>query len=333
MKPGSPVVSILIPAYNADCWLSDALRSALMQTYQPLDIVVVDDGSTDDTLAVANSFRKCGVRVIHQLNAGACAARNRALSAAKGEYVKFLDGDDALSRDAISTQMDALAAYGSDPWIIPYGDAVATDDHLRPTGSFLTTAPRPEQVISLDLAERVVGVLAHNIQTSLPLHRKFLLQKVGGFREDLRRGQEYDLHLRLALAGVRFLHVAHISSYIRQHSSKERISNTTPLVSDPSGFLSVQIERREMLEAYLGKPLPQSVADVLAQSMWRHARQLLQSDADEIADQYIAEAVRLDPHGLLVGRVFHKLALVVGHKRAENVLGLVRKLRKSFVGM
>lgn len=101
------MVSILIPAYNAEKWLGAAIVSALGQTWRRKEIIVVDDGSTDGTLAVAREFESKGVRVATQPNQGAAAARNKALSLSCGEYIQWLDADDLLSPDKIAHQMQA----------------------------------------------------------------------------------------------------------------------------------------------------------------------------------------------------------------------------------
>jgi glycosyltransferase involved in cell wall biosynthesis len=102
------LVSILIPAYNAQEWLSDTLRSAMAQTWERKEIIVVDDGSTDQTLMIARQFESEAVRVVSQKNQGAAAARNAALSLSKGEYIQWLDADDLLAPDKISKQIEAL---------------------------------------------------------------------------------------------------------------------------------------------------------------------------------------------------------------------------------
>jgi len=102
------LVSILIPAYNAQEWIADTLRSAVAQTYEPKEIIVVDDGSTDQTLAIAGRFESDNVRVLKQNNQGAAAARNRAFSESRGDYIQWLDADDLLAPDKISKQMAVL---------------------------------------------------------------------------------------------------------------------------------------------------------------------------------------------------------------------------------
>jgi len=100
-------VSILIPAYNAENWIADTLESAIAQTWPHKEIIVVDDGSTDETLAIARRFEPKGVRVVTQPNQGAAAARNKAFSLSRGDYIQWLDADDLLSRDKVTRQMQA----------------------------------------------------------------------------------------------------------------------------------------------------------------------------------------------------------------------------------
>lgn len=99
------LVSILIPAYNTERWIADTIRSALHQTWPNKEIIIVDDGSTDNTLRVAKAFESKTVKVITQKNAGACGARNRALRLAQGSYIQWLDADDLLAPDKISRQL------------------------------------------------------------------------------------------------------------------------------------------------------------------------------------------------------------------------------------
>jgi glycosyltransferase involved in cell wall biosynthesis len=100
-----PLVSILIPAYNAEEWIVETLSSALAQTWQRKEIIVVDDGSTDQTVSIARRFASKNVLVVTQRNQGAAAARNHAFSLSQGDYVQWLDADDLLSADKIAAQM------------------------------------------------------------------------------------------------------------------------------------------------------------------------------------------------------------------------------------
>jgi O-antigen/teichoic acid export membrane protein/glycosyltransferase involved in cell wall biosynthesis len=108
-----PLVSILIPAYNAQEWIADTIQSAIAQTWTRKEIIVVDDGSTDRTAAIARQFEANGVRVVTQENQGAAAARNTACGLSHGDYIQWLDADDLLEPDKIAWQMDALRKSGS----------------------------------------------------------------------------------------------------------------------------------------------------------------------------------------------------------------------------
>jgi len=100
-----PLVSILIPAYNVEEWIADTIRSAIDQTWPRTEIIVVDDGSKDQTLVIARQFEAQGVRVFTQENQGASAARNKAFSLSHGDYIQWLDADDLLPPDKIALQM------------------------------------------------------------------------------------------------------------------------------------------------------------------------------------------------------------------------------------
>jgi glycosyltransferase involved in cell wall biosynthesis len=106
-----PLVSILIPAYNAQEWIADTIRSALAQTWNRKEIIVVNDGSTDQTLAVAQRFASKNVIVATQGNRGAAAARNHAFSLSQGDFIQWLDADDLLSANKVAKQMELWAQY------------------------------------------------------------------------------------------------------------------------------------------------------------------------------------------------------------------------------
>jgi glycosyltransferase involved in cell wall biosynthesis len=103
----APLVSILIPAYNAERWIADTIRSVFQQTWPRKELIVVDDGSADRTLQVARQFASPTVSVVTQENQGASAARNRAFELCQGDYIQWLDADDLLSPDKVAKQMAA----------------------------------------------------------------------------------------------------------------------------------------------------------------------------------------------------------------------------------
>ena len=117
-----PLVSILIPAYNAEEWIAETIRSATAQTWQPTEVIVVDDGSSDRTAEIARRFASNGATVVSIKNQGAAAARNHAFGLSKGDYIQWLDADDLLAPDKIERQLatlrdsDSRRVLLSSPW-------------------------------------------------------------------------------------------------------------------------------------------------------------------------------------------------------------------------
>ena len=117
----TPLVSILIPAYNAERWIADTIHSALAQTWPNKEIIIVDDGSTDGTLSIARQFRSASVKVVTQENQGAPAARNKAFSLCQGDYIQWLDADDLLSPTKVEAQMRAAQQSASKRTLLSCG--------------------------------------------------------------------------------------------------------------------------------------------------------------------------------------------------------------------
>src|SRR5258707_4184604 len=105
---GKPLVSILIPAFNAQEWIADAIKSAIAQTWPWKEIIIVDDGSTDQPLRIARQFASKQLKVSAQQNQGGAAARNKAFSVCQGDYIQWLDADDLLAADKVACQMKVL---------------------------------------------------------------------------------------------------------------------------------------------------------------------------------------------------------------------------------
>ncbi|MHB8974346.1 MAG: glycosyltransferase family 2 protein [Pirellulaceae bacterium] len=137
----APTVSVVIPCYNRACFIAEAIQSALRQTHPPLEVIVVDDGSTDQSADVAAAFGP-PVRVISQINQGPSAARNRGIAEARGEWIAFLDSDDLWEPQKLSLQMDAICdgtvashtewrAFGTQSYISRVGE-VPIESRYRP---------------------------------------------------------------------------------------------------------------------------------------------------------------------------------------------------------
>jgi GT2 family glycosyltransferase len=238
--PGGPLVSVVIPTFNRAYCIAATIDSVLAQTHQNLEVLVVDDGSTDGTAELL--ARRYGdeprVRVLRQANAGVCAARNHGFRASRGELVALLDSDDLWLPFKLEAQLACLSA-------VPEAGMVWTDmDAITPEGNvfarrYLTTmysayrwftrdelfdrsfplsmvAPRLAAEIGDPLvytgdifSEMVLGNLVH---TSTVLLRRDRLERVGGFDASLEKtGEDYDFHLRTCREGpVAYLDAASI---------------------------------------------------------------------------------------------------------------------------
>lgn len=206
-----PLVSILIPAYNAASWLGETMQSALRQDWPNVEIIVVDDGSTDDTLGVARTFAGPAVTVVTQKNAGAAAARNKAFSLCKGDYIQWLDADDLLAPDKVSRQMEAVEKDG-DPLALfssPWGQFM-----YRPSRAhFETTALCADQP-ALEWLLHKLGENLH-MQPATWLVSRELTLAAGPWDERLSLDDDGEYFCRVIMAshGIRF--VPEARSYYR----------------------------------------------------------------------------------------------------------------------
>ncbi len=198
-----PLVSILIPAYNAEQWISESLRSAITQTWEPKEIIVVDDGSTDGTLEVLGRFACDQLTVVSQKNQGAAAARNNALSLSKGDYIQYLDADDVIAPDKIAKQMEALGQCPSKRTLLSSSWGKFVYRYHRT--SFVPTA----LWCDLSPAEWLIRKMQNNVymQTSTWLVSRELAEAAGPWDTRLLGDDDGEYFCRVLLAsdGVRFV--------------------------------------------------------------------------------------------------------------------------------
>jgi glycosyltransferase involved in cell wall biosynthesis len=207
-----PLVSILIPAYNAEQWLAETLRSALMQTWENKEIIVIDDGSKDQTLAVARSFESDIVKVFSQKNQGAAATRNNCFSKCHGDYIQWLDADDLIGPEKVALQMRALEEV-QDPMILLSGEWASF--MYRPARARFT----PSGLwCNLSKAEWLIRKMSQNVymQTASWLVSRELTEAAGQWDTRLLGDDdgEYFCRVLMASEGVRFVPGARV--YYRQ---------------------------------------------------------------------------------------------------------------------
>lgn len=203
-----PLVSILIPAFNAEEWISDTVRSAVAQTWKRKEIIVVDDGSTDQTLAIARQFESDGVRVIAQKNQGGAAARNTAFSLSHGEYIQWLDADDLLAPDKIARQMEILDRCESKRTLLSSAFGMFM---YRPHRAEFTRTALWDDLSPIEWLLRKMGQNIY-MQTATWLVSRELTEAVGPWDTRLLSDDdgEYFCRVLLASSGVRFVPEARV---------------------------------------------------------------------------------------------------------------------------
>ena len=204
----NPLVSVVIPAYNAERYLGEAIESVLGQTYAPVETIVVDDGSGDDTAAVARSYE---VELIVQQNAGPAAARNRGFAACRGAIVAFHDADDLMTPDKLSVQVGELLA---DPAI---GCVLAEQELLIEEGAELPFWAEGSNVPTVMPARPEEFAGEPDVHTMTMVVRRDVFERVGGFDEGMRAAEDFDWLLRAAEDGVRFARLPRVLLKRRVH--------------------------------------------------------------------------------------------------------------------
>lgn len=201
------LVSVVIPTYNHARFLGEAIRSALHQTHPAVEVIVVDDGSTDDTAAVVAGFP--GVRYIRQKNLGLAAARNAGFAACRGDLVVFLDADDRLLPNAIETGARVLAANPALGFSAGYSRFVTGDGIELPTGQPVRAGG--------DAYEELLR--RNSIRNpAMVLFRRGIVEAVGSFAPGADACADYDLYLRISREYPVAFHDTVVADY-RKHGA------------------------------------------------------------------------------------------------------------------
>lgn len=230
-----PMVSVIVPMYNAAAYIVEALESVLESTYRPIEVVVVDDGSTDDSLEVAKAYAKGHkeIRVMTQANAGVSAARNHAIRDAKGEYILPLDADDKIGRTyiehAVEAMKDTVRIVGC-----------RAEYFGGKTGEWRLPA------FSHELLARKNMIHVNS------LFRKEDWQRVGGFCEKDIYREDWDFWLSLMELGGEYVRLDEIGLYYRVQAGSRR---TKAKLQKRAIVDAINQRHPAYMERYLGGPL------------------------------------------------------------------------------
>ena len=208
---GRRLVSVVIPCYNQAGFLGDAVESVLAQAYRPCEIIVVDDGSTDDTAEIASTYD--AVLRLHQRQQGLAAARNAGLRATTGDYVVFLDAEDRLLPDALAVGAETLAVHAYAAFAVGRHRRIAEDGTPLPT----PRRPRVDTDHYVSLVRR-----CWIVRPATVMYRRARLQQMGGFNVRRRFADDYEVYLRLARCYPVVDHYVEVAEHRQQAGTQGR---------------------------------------------------------------------------------------------------------------
>jgi len=305
-----PIVSVVVPCYNAQEYVGEAIESALAQTYGNTEVIVVDDGSTDASVEVLRGFDG-RIRWETGPNRGACAARNRGIELARGRFVQFLDADDLLHPEKLERQVAEIERTEAD-LVCCLGECEGGRHPMDPMYKR-----------RYDGGDPVLFVLGGVLPTAAPLHRRANLVAVGGFRADLPCAQERDLHLRLACAGLRFHQLPEVLFTVRRTDGS--LSSDSVKVLDQHAKILWPAYRTLQERGELTDARARAFAGLLASD----ARAYLRHGHADRAAAYFADARRMHPDGGLSAAYrgpTRWLLRALGPALTERLVGLKRRL-------
>ena len=240
MNQHNPLVSVIIPVYNCERYLSQAIESVLAQKYRPLELVIVDDGSTDNTAQVAAAFSD-HIHYIYQPNQGAPAARNTGFKIASGDIIAFLDADDLWTENKLELQVPRLVKNHSVDIVLGY------IERLNLTG-YRDNIPQFEEFEEPQI----------NLSLATGIFRRSVFDRVGLFDEKLYHCDDWDWFMRARELGISIAIYPELTLLYRRHEN-----NMTNQVERGNHYtikmLKKSLERRRQANMGKAKSLPKLV--------------------------------------------------------------------------
>jgi len=319
-----PLVSIIIPVYNSERYVADAIHSAINQSYKELEIIIVDDGSNDSSPDIIQSINDPRIIRINQRNKGGSAARNRGLEIAKGKFIKFLDADDILLPDAIERQLENSKDLGE-------GEIAFGDFNFMNREGKVTTTNKFEDSRSLTGDPATFFLANWKILISCPLHKKEYLLRIDGFDEKLSFGQESDLHFRLALNGFVFVYKPGLVFQYRSHTDADRISTNRLKKKRDMDAMVYSLDKKIKLLEGLNGELNQPQQEYFSRTYFGLARNsFLQGNKTEghfylsRSKQYSKNNLPPFRRGAFWGRFYGITGYFIGYIKLEKLINKMR---------
>ena len=319
-------VSVLIPLFNSEKFIEQAIKSALNQSWQNKEVIIVDDGSTDKSLSIALSFESEIVKVFSQSNRGAASARNLAFKHSSGEYIQYLDSDDLLSEDKITKQMAIAAAYSYDPSFLIFGKTEVLEKEIAdPIISLQPVNKSYDDPINLliDLFSSVSFISSHAWLT----HRDLIIRS-GEWDEDLSANDDGEFFARVISNSKKVIHCNDGISYYRinltdslsnQKSPRHTLSEYLSL-KKISGII-IQHNNTSLSRAACSRIFNWFIVE------WFPGNKFILSDVESTMKQYGLNYFSNSP-----SRIYHFIQSVAGWRRALLFSEFYSGLKKKALG-
>ena len=241
-----PLVSIIIPLYNAENYIAQCIDSVLAQTWPNIEVIIVDDGSTDNSLQIANQYKNDQILILDQKNQGASAARNNGLKFAKGDYIQFLDADDILSGNKIASQMSVLNNSQDHIGLcntVHFQDG--EDYHKSPILDewFKTGSDDPvDFLLKLYAGKEVMPGYGGMVQPNAWLTPKKLIEKAGLWKEYKCPDDDGEFFCRVILEskGIRFSKTG--INYYRKFNNGKSLSSQRSREATENIYLTIELK-------------------------------------------------------------------------------------------
>lgn len=325
-KQPSITVSIIIPCYNAVNWIIDTLESCTAQTYRPLEIIIVDDGSLDATVPVAEAYLKTidiPFEIVSLRNGGASRARNVGWQHANGEWIQFLDADDLLNPNKIQIQID-FAKHLSSNCALVYSDWQRVSSNSSRDNLISLS-----QTISPKIKDAVVDCLIDGnfVATGSQIYVRSWLEKIGGFDETMRLVEDVNLLIRTALSGGEFCYCSSPYPLFFYRQVPNSTSHQNSMVFARNCFTNADMALN-WIKA--NSVLTDRRRQILLKSFGYVARSTYHQDQETFEKAYKI-LKELSPNGLYVPshpKALYIVSTLIGYRWAEAVATLYRRLKK-----
>jgi len=324
MRENEQLVSIVIPLYNAEPYIEETINSILEQTYKNIEIIIIDDESTDNSYKIAKKYENKFIQVVTQKNSGPGAARNKGILLSKGQYIQFLDADDLLEKNKIKNQLEIFKKYGDDCFIfgkvIEFKNNINDNSNITQYQDYYKSYKNP-----LDLLKdywQKGGMIA----TGSYIVSKELINISGKWNENWILNEDGEFVSRLISNSNKIIYDEKSITYYRKSNPNSLNSNRT-LKHYQSQFESYksygQIINKKNLDNNFNYALASCYSGIY-QSMYPHHKELRSECIEELNKLGYKKVI---PRG---HPYFKYIASIIGINNALFIKQIIKKLNDYF---